>query len=353
MKGRSYILMTPAGSYYYQSPKFHFGEMMRRLEAGRLKRILRRVTASFRCRVVILMYHRVIELSSDPWQLSVSPRHFAEHLKILQQNYRILSLHDLLSSLKNARLPKQGVVLTFDDGYADNLWNSKPLLEKYEVPATVFISSGSLDNPTEFWWDNLERALLKPKKLPKRLQLQVQSRTYEWPITNLEQRQHALIAIHQILQPLIASDRDKVMTQILAWADIDKIGRPDYMPLTTTELIQLAKSELIDIGSHTLTHPLLSAISKADQFAEIVGCRKKLSAILGGQVDTFSYPYGNFITFTNETVGIVEAAGFKMALTNEKNVVERGANPFLLGRFWVGNWSGKQFKQQLDRFFWV
>jgi peptidoglycan/xylan/chitin deacetylase (PgdA/CDA1 family) len=321
---------------------------MRLIEAGRLNRILRRVTAPLRCSVVILMYHRVFETSSDPWQLGVSPKHFAEHLKILQKNYRILSLHDLLSSLKNARLPKRGVVLTFDDGYADNFWNAKPLLEKYEVPATVFISSGNLDSHGEFWWDNLERALLKPKKLPKCLQLQVQGRTHEWPTLNLNQRQHALIAIHQILQPLIASDRDKVMAEIFGWADVDKMGRPDYRPLTTTELIQLAKSELIDIGSHTLTHPLLSAMSEADQFAEISGSREKLEDIIGRRVDTFSYPYGNF---SAETVGIAAKAGFVAALTTESNAVKLGVNPLLLGRFGVGNWAAGTFRQRLDYFF--
>jgi peptidoglycan/xylan/chitin deacetylase (PgdA/CDA1 family) len=255
----------------------------------------------------------------------------------------VLSLHELLSSLGNAQLPKQGVVLTFDDGYADNFWNAKPLLEKYEVPATVFISSGSLDSPTEFWWDNLERALLMPKKLPKSLQLSVQGRLYEWPTKNSDQRQQVYMAIHQILQPLSTSDRDQVMTQLFAWADVDQTGRPDYRPLTSAELIELAQSEFIDIGAHTVTHPLLSVMSRADQSAEIVGSRQKLTAILGSQVDTFAYSYGNF---TAETVDIVKAAGFKMALTCKTNVVEKGANQFQLGRFGVGDWEGEKFRQQ-------
>ena len=318
------------------------------LKSGRLNRILRRVTASLHCRVVILMYHRVFEMSSDPWQLSVSPKHFAEHLKLLRRHYPVLDLHQLLSCLKGAQLPKRGVVLTFDDGYADNFWNAKPLLEKYEVPATVFISSGSLDSLREFWWDDLERALLQPKKLPKCLQLSVQGQSYEWPTKNSDQRQHVYMAIHQILQPLSISDRNQVMAELFAWADVDKMGRPDYRPLTTTELIQLAQSELVDIGSHTLTHSLLSPMSQADQFAEIDGCRQKLTAILGNRVDTFSYPYGNF---TAETVDIVKAAGFEVALACETNAVEVGANQFQLGRFGVADWEGEKFRQHLHDFF--
>ena len=320
---------------------------MRLIETRRLKQILRRAMASLRCRVIILMYHRVFETSSDPWELCVSPKHFAEHLELLRRHYPVLSLHQLLSCLKGAQLPKRGVVLTFDDGYADNFWNAKPLLEKYEVPATVFVASGSVDN-SGFWWDDLERALLQPKKLPKCLQLRVQGRLYEWPTTNSDQRQHVYMAIHQILQPLSTSDRDQVMTELFAWADIDQTGRLDYRPLTTTELIQLAQSEFIDIGAHTITHPLLSVMSQADQSAEIVGSRQKLTAILGSRVDTFSYPYGNV---TAETVNIVKSAGFEMALTVETHAVEVGANQFQLGRFEVGDWEGEEFKQHLHDFF--
>jgi len=156
------------------------------------------------------------------------------------------------------------------------------------------------------------------------------------------------MAIHQILQPLSASDRDQVMAELFTWADVDQTGRPDYRPLTTAELIQLAQSEFIDIGAHTVTHALLSVMSQADQYAEIVGSRQKLTEILGSRVDMFSYPYGNF---TPETVDIVKAAGFDVALAYETNAVEVGANPFQLGRFGVGDWAGDRFRQRLDAFF--
>jgi len=320
---------------------------MRLIDKKQLKQILRRTLVSLRRRVIILMYHRVIETSSDPWNLNVSPKHFSEHLEHLRPHYPVLSLNQLLSALKCSQLPRRGVIITFDDGYADNLWNAKPLLEEYEVPATVFVASGSIDN-SGFWWDDLERALLKPKKLPKCLQLIVQDRSYEWPTTNSDQRQHAYIDIHQILKPLRVSDRYQVITELFALADVDKMGPPDYRPLTTTELIQLSQSDFIDIGAHTMTHASLSIMSQADQFAEIDGCRQKLKAILGSQVNTFSYPYGNF---TSETVDIVKSAGFEMALTSEINVVETGANRFQLGRFEVGDWGGEEFKHHLNEFF--
>ena len=314
----------------------------------RLTQWLLRATASFRCRVVILMYHRVFDATSDPWEMCVSPKHFAEQLETLRRDYPVLSLDQLSKSLRDGQLPKRGVVLTFDDGYADNLWNAKPLLVKYELPATVFITSGSLDNPTEFWWDALERIMLQPGKLPKYLQLSVQGRAYNWPAANSDERQLAYMAIHQILQPLRSVDRDQIMDDLFAWSDVDQTGRSDYRPLTTAELIQLVQCEFVNIGAHSVTHPFLSVMSQDSQFAEIFGSRKKLEDILGSRVDTFSYPYGNL---SPETVGIVSAAGFVSALTTDDNVVEKGANPLLLGRFGVGDWDGERFKERLDEFF--
>jgi peptidoglycan/xylan/chitin deacetylase (PgdA/CDA1 family) len=314
----------------------------------RLKQWLLRATASRRCRVVILMYHRVYETSSDPWELCVSPCHFAEQLEVLSKNYQVISLNELVRSLREGQLPKRGVVLTFDDGYADNLWNAKPLLEKYELPATVFITSGSLDSPAEFWWDDLERILLQPRKLPKSLQLSVQGRAHDWQTTNSDERQLAYMAIHQILQPLRSADRDQAMGDLFDWSGVDQTGRSDYRPLTTVELTQLAQSELVAIGAHTVTHPLLSVMHQADQSAEIAGSRTKLEDILGSRVDTFSYPYGNL---SAETAGIVAAAGFETAVTTNDRAVRVRANPFRLGRFAVGDWDGDRFKDRLEEAF--
>ena len=156
------------------------------------------------------------------------------------------------------------------------------------------------------------------------------------------------MAVHRILKPLRTSDRDQVLAELFAWADLEKIGRPDDRPLKTDELIQLSKSEFIDIGAHTVSHASLSFLSEADQIAEIDGSRKKLTAILGSPVDTFSYPYGNF---TSDTVDMVKASGFETALTSKANAVRVGADQFQLGRFEVGDWEGEEFKHHLYEFF--
>jgi peptidoglycan/xylan/chitin deacetylase (PgdA/CDA1 family) len=74
------------------------------------------------------------------------------------------------------------VVITFDDGYADNLHNAKPLLERYDIPATVFVTTGHIGHEREFWGDELDRLLLQPSTLPELLGLSINGSPYQWEL---------------------------------------------------------------------------------------------------------------------------------------------------------------------------
>src|SRR5215217_830545 len=149
---------------------------------GRLWRAARRYRNRLGQREVILLYHRITELPLDPWLISVSPCHFAEHLEILQQYNRPVRLQQVSEALRQKELPDRSVVITFDDGYADNLYNAKPALERYNVPATFFLTTGYIGHKREFWWDELDRLLLQPAKLPNTLRLSVNGSTYQWKL---------------------------------------------------------------------------------------------------------------------------------------------------------------------------
>ncbi len=93
---------------------------------------------------LILRYHRVTDLPCDPYEQAVTPSHFAEHLEVLRKECCPLPLQDLLQAVQQGRVPRRAVAVTLDDGYADNLHNAKPLLERYAIPATVFVATGNL-----------------------------------------------------------------------------------------------------------------------------------------------------------------------------------------------------------------
>ena len=103
------------------------------------------------------MYHRVTTLQNDPHLLAVSSKNFAAHLEVIRHYGFPISLSGLVTCLKDGRIPNRAVVITFDDGYTDNLYEAKPELERYESPATVFVTAGQIGSPLEFWWDELDR----------------------------------------------------------------------------------------------------------------------------------------------------------------------------------------------------
>src|SRR5262245_6982 len=128
---------------------------------------------------MILMYHRVSDLACDPWSRAVAPDRFAEQLAVLRdhaQDLQVCRLTDLASPGR----PQRQVVITFDDGYADNLFEARPLLERYDCPATVFLVSGDIDGTREFWWDELSQIFLEPNTLPESLDLMVEGVNHRW-----------------------------------------------------------------------------------------------------------------------------------------------------------------------------
>ena len=118
---------------------------------------------------VVLMYHRVAECDIDPWNLCVSPQQFADQIAALKREHCILPLQELIRS--DAR--RNAVAITFDDGYADNLHAAAPVLEHHRAPACFFLTSGALDMAHEFWWDELERLLLRESALPSTMTISV------------------------------------------------------------------------------------------------------------------------------------------------------------------------------------
>ncbi|MGL4881521.1 MAG: polysaccharide deacetylase family protein, partial [Waterburya sp.] len=161
----------------------------------KLHRVGEQIQKQFCTKSLILMYHRVAEEDIDPWSLRVTPERFAEHLKVLQQHTQPLSLKELAQAHQEGNIrdrkayPKgnRAVAITFDDGYANNLHQAKPLLEKYQIPATVFIATGYSEQPKEFWWDELEYIILQPGKLPDRLSLTINEQQCEWDLGTANQ----------------------------------------------------------------------------------------------------------------------------------------------------------------------
>lgn len=101
----------------------------------------------------ILVYHRVANVSHDPLQLCVSTDNFKKQIIYLKKNFNLVPLSSMIDDLKSRKIKKKTIAITFDDGYADNLYTALPILEEFNVPTTIFIATDNVNSQEDFYWD--------------------------------------------------------------------------------------------------------------------------------------------------------------------------------------------------------
>jgi peptidoglycan/xylan/chitin deacetylase (PgdA/CDA1 family) len=307
------------------------------------------------------MYHRVAEQDPDPWALSVSPQHFAEQMEVLARHRRPIALTGLVSGGRVADVPADAVAVTFDDGYADNLWAAKPILERFGIPATVFVTSVAVDHPREMWWDELERVVVAPSQIPPEFAIKVNG--HEIAIvggqdqpgslsdrriafaTKAGHRWRVYETFHRALLRAPYTEKIRALGELASLLGIAAGGSSDRRLMQAQEVQQLGASGLVDIGCHTDTHVFLAGLPDEDQQREISKNKRFLEALLDRPMSSFAYPYGSYDA---RAMLNVRRAGFSLACHTRPGHVARNANPFELPRVQVEDWDGCEFLKFLS-----
>ncbi|MFN4276637.1 MAG: polysaccharide deacetylase family protein [Ferrovibrio sp.] len=301
---------------------------------------------------LILLYHRVAALESDPQLLAVTPENFDRHIALLKTLGTPMHLSDMIAAAAAGRLPRRAIAVTFDDGYADNLYYAKPILQRHAVPATVFIATDFIERQREYWWDVIERAILAPTPLPDPLILPFPEGPRQWPASgdflpapgwsvlssDDPSPRHSLYrALMTAINPLSRDQRDKVLSALVTAAQIPEEARDSHRPLTRAEVVTLAEGNVVTIGAHSHHHPRLSGLSAAEQETEIDTGRQRLTAWLGQDIDTFAFPYGNLDAYSGETVSLIKRKGFVLSCSNYPGLVRGDTDRYQLPRLLVRN----------------
>lgn len=296
---------------------------------------------------LILGYHRIADVTQDEYEVCVTPDHFAEQMEMLSRHASPVSLKRLVHHLKEGSLPPKSVAVTFDDGYVDNLYEAKPVLEKYAIPATVFVCTGYAGR--EFWWDELERLVMSSKAELSAFLPDAGKGQFVWDPPGVsreagsESRRKFSQALYNFLLVLDIEEQEHVMNAIRGWANVS-LNDVNARAMTHDELLQLADGGLIEIGAHTRHHPMLPRLAQERQREEIVGSKNDLEGLLGVRVDGFAYPNGRA---TDDAKRIAREAGFVFACTSLHDVVRPAGDPYELTRFWQKDVDGDRFLQGL------
>jgi peptidoglycan/xylan/chitin deacetylase (PgdA/CDA1 family) len=271
-------------------------------------------------RAAVLLYHRVAETPVDSWRMAVSPVRFAEHVELIASRFRALHLGDLVAAAREQRVPASSVAVTFDDGYRDNLYAAKPLLERNGVPATVFVVTGYVDSGTDFWWDALERLRA---------------------VTGQAEPEYR--TLHRTLQALAHEERLAALQELAD--ELDAPFEREGTTISASELARLAEGGLVEIGAHTVTHPDLRNLGAAEQLDEMRSSKEQLEEWLGRPVTGFAYPYGGVGA---ESAAAVRTAGFSYACASAHGAVGPETDAFAVPRLHVADWTAEELERRIS-----
>lgn len=252
------------------------------------------------------MYHRFsdspkpgfVDAGTFEWQV----RHIAEH-------YNAITMSDLANELYSiGRAPKNSIAITIDDGYRDFYDIAWPILKKYGVPATFYVTTGFVSGDLWLWPDQLRYLLNRAPKTSDiydfgllKVKTPVVSSRFEaeyWRINQL-----MLYAKNEVKLACLREMQN-------AW-DVTLPPRPpkEFEAVTWQQLAEMQRQGL-EIGGHTVTHPSLARVSLAEAQGEIIGCANDLKKHLGEASRSFCYPNGTPDDFVGKQVQFIQEAGF-------------------------------------------
>lgn len=281
--------------------------------------------------LLVLNYHRIGNphgtlLDHGVW--SASEEQFAEQLQIASTHADVIGLQDLDRALLDRR--GRYVLITFDDGYRDNYELAFPILKSHRTPATFFITTGFLDEGRVAWWDDI--AWMVRSSLGSGL------RDNGWtggPLPFDEPtRERAISRLLAIYKSLPGERTADFLTFLAVATGSSRCPLAhDESTWMTWEMVREMRRSGMDIGGHTVTHPILARLTPEQQWREISECKSRLETELDEPIEAFSYPVGAPDCFNEATRSCLDRAGYRWAFSFSGGFTAPGtADPFNLPR---------------------
>lgn len=286
--------------------------------------------------LTILIYHRVLANKSVLLPDEMDAERFERQMRFLARNFNVMPLADAVQRLKQGGLPRRACCVTFDDGYADNLTVALPILEKYELPSTLFVATSYLDGGLMF-----NDAVIH-------IMTETASNTLDFSdlgldiheIGAIEARRAATIGILRKTRSLPPETRNDLVSRMARIAGVGSL--PDNLMLTRTQLLEMARRG-VEIGGHTVSHPVLASLSDSDAREEIALGKQTLENWIDKPVRCFAYPVGlPGRDFEARHAAMVRELGFDLAVTTANRMANDASDPFQLPRYMP--WGGSMIK---------
>ena len=281
-----------------------------------------------RARLSILVFHRVRSsaFADERETGATEATSFAELMEHVRDQFNILPASEAFERLRSGSLTERALVITFDDGYADNLELAGPVLSRLGIPAIVFVATGFLDGGC--MWNDIVRTACQSTSCAV-LELSAEG-LGDYSLRTPAERQSAIDGLLQRLKYEACDLRDAHARRI---ADLAKVSIPRDLMLSRSGVRALADFG-IEIGAHTCSHPILATLPDDRARREIVDSRHELEDITGRPVLLFAYPNGiPGRDYLKQHVRMVKEAGFASAVTTAWGAASADSDPLQLPRF--------------------
>jgi peptidoglycan/xylan/chitin deacetylase (PgdA/CDA1 family) len=276
--------------------------------------------------ISILIYHRVVS-EPDPLLPDLpSADEFDRQMAAVDRWFTVMPLREAAARLRDGTLPVRSACVTFDDGYADNAAVALPVLRRRGVPATFFVSTSFIDGG-RMWNDSvIETIRAKHGDVLDARPIGLEP----LEISTTASRRVAIDRVLSALKYLPQEERQRCVDTLAA-------GTTRPLPsdlMMTTEQVRSLDANGMEIGAHTVTHPILARLDAARASDEIRQSKRRLEAITGKPVKLFAYPNGKpGRDYGREHVGMVKELGFEAAVSTAWGVANAQSDAFQLPRF--------------------
>lgn len=272
----------------------------------------------------IITYHRIFDHKQilnykfDDGLISATPEQFDQQLYFIKNNYNVIGFDKLINCIENnEKLDKGSIVITFDDGFEDNYYNAYPILKKYTLPATIFLSVDYIAKKKHFWFDEVVCIL---KKLSAESISQLNSEIGIVNKINTKNRTTIIGSVMHNLKRVDNSTRLEILNKLKVkykheiFQSDDKADDNQYLnnPMTWEHIHEMSKNN-IEFGSHTMTHPILSSLNEEELYFELNESHNILNKKNINYVPVLAYPVGGNYAFNEKVKVCARNVGYKLA----------------------------------------
>ncbi|MDR2346641.1 MAG: polysaccharide deacetylase family protein [Planctomycetaceae bacterium] len=270
-------------------------------------------------RLLGLCYHSVVSdnvpKNDARTRIAVTVSQFDEQLRELQKHWNPVSLKQIRDAVENnIPLPNRAVHISFDDGYRNNLTFAAPLLARYNIPATIFVTTNLISTRYQMIWalEFHERLTALPDS-----EFEIGGQTFLLPPPESSNRSEIALELLNCVKRLGVQEQDFLLQKLRNRVEIDFVPywKQELYEFLNWDEIRLLRDQGIEIGSHSLSHPVLASLDQTELNCQLYESKKCIERELETECDVLAYPFGSADDFSDTVVDTARQVGFRLAFT--------------------------------------